>query len=755
MFTVCLSFLMIFFSCIHWGRDTYLREYFNSPVEGLIPPGSVVTVSGQVYQKEQTSEYQVLYLKNNSINSGERVVPKTKIIIYLKGSRKVCLGNSVMAEGKLTFWEEERNPGGFDQKSYYRNQGIAAALWCEQIQVSRGEVYALREMLNSFRRRCGEFLTEAAGESHGGILRAMLFGDRRELEEETKELYQVNGMAHILAISGLHLSFAGMGVYRLVRRLTGSYPAAGIAGIAFLLVYILMVGNTVSAIRAVIMFCIRVGADMCGRVYDPPTAVAAAAAGIVLFRPLSFYDAGFQLSFSAICGILFVYPQLVRILTGDGKRGLKSAVLASASVQLATLPVILWHYFEVPVYSVFLNLVVIPLMSGVLFFGFAGSMLCWVWMDGGKCCVGVCRVILEIYEFLCKFINHIPGNRVITGRPSFWGVFVYYLSLFFVLFLIYFRETRKKKKAAGGEKAAAGERRSCRMAAAAGISIGVAGMALSCPFLPGKGLEMVFLDVGQGDCIFVQEEHGITCLIDGGSSDVSRVGKYRIEPFLKSRGVSKVDYVFVTHGDQDHINGIRELLSREAVGVEIGMLVFPDRQVWDEELLELYEIAFSQNIPAAEIKKGQIIRGNRLSLVCLAPKAENTVQEGNEASMVLHVSYGELDILLTGDIEGDGEENLTNTLEKPVEILKAAHHGSENSTSEEFLRKTRPELTVISAGRENSYGHPHMETLERLEESGSVWLCTAESGAIILRMEGKEVENLKIIQYNKSYEKFE
>lgn len=545
-----------------------------------------------------------------------------------------------------------------------------------------------------------------------------------------------------MAISGLHLSFVGLGFYRMIRRLTGSYALGGAFGMAFLLLYIIMIGSSVSAVRALIMFCIRVGADMSGRVYDAPTAVAVAAAGVILWRPLSLYDAGFQLSFGAVCGIIFLYPLVSGEETGCRNSavkeerstrsgllsGIKDSFTASICIQAATLPAILFHYYEFPVYSVFLNLIVISFMSLLLVSGFAGSFLCLFWQGGGILYMRLCGLILNLYKRLCRGICLLPKHQLITGKPEVFGIIVYCTGLLLCLLLLH------------GQI--------CRAVRAGAYTVGMLALILSCPAVNHRGLEAAFLDVGQGDGIFIRERGGLTCLIDGGSSDVSKVGKYRIEPFLKERGVSEIDYAFVTHGDSDHISGLGELLERQDIGVKISCVVFPEQTVWDEKLTKLCALAQEQGTRTVAMSPGQTVEGKNLIIRCLAPDGETLAETGNAASLVLEGCYGELDMLFTGDVEGEGEKQLAEALEKEYEVLKTAHHGSKNSTSEEFLDIVHPRFAVISAGRDNRYGHPHEETMEKLRDKRVAVLTTAESGAIILKADGKEVRDLKIIRYH-------
>lgn len=200
-----------------------------------------------------------------------------------------------------------------------------------------------------------------------------------------------------------------------------------------------------------------------------------------------------------------------------------------------------------------------------------------------------------------------------------------------------------------------------------------------------------------------------------------------------------MDYVLISHGDSDHINGVADLIERRRIGIEIGTLVLPMREVWDEALCSLADIAGRAGIQVAAIGPGQGIQEKDMSLSCIQPAKGDDILPGNEASMVLSLSSGKFDMLLTGDVEGDGEELLTERLTRKEqartwEVLKVAHHGSGNSTSELFLQGVQPAFAIISAGEQNSYGHPHQETLSRLKERGTQIYSTQDKGAVMIEV---------------------
>ena len=452
---------------------------------------------------------------------------------------------------------------------------------------------------------------EAAGEKDGGILAAMILGDRRGMDPETKELYQVNGIAHILSISGLHLSFIGIGAYQFLRRRTGSFLAGGMLGIAFLLLYIVMIGPGVvcccvcAVLRSLVMFLVRVGADMAGRVCDMFTSLALAAAVVIFWQPLAYYDGGFQMSFGAILG-MWIMGEMTRRPPGEqggrrtGKRWLPyrlgEAVKSSLGVQMILFPVTLYHYFEFPLYSVLLNLLVIPLMSALLLLGMLGSLLYLAVEPAGGALIWACSRILDLYEISCRAALALPGSRLVTGRPGLAAIWFYYGALVVTLLLLLWMRRKKETEGAAPRRPAA--------RAFAPVLTGILVLLFAGRAEVWGYLEVTMLDVGQGDCLFLRARGRDMHPGGWGQQRHGPGGRYRIEPFLKAEGVGELSYVFVTHGDSDHLNGVTELLGRQDTGVEIGCLVVPPRELWDGELAEVLDAADAAGVPVRTMGRG-------------------------------------------------------------------------------------------------------------------------------------------------------
>ncbi len=865
LLSVCLVVLALITAAVLRGEERLVRELRPSPLDSAVPPDETVTVQGQVYRIENKNEIQVLYLKNNSIQYQKQLFQESRMIIYADPDLQIDMGNKVRAEGKVSYFQNARNPGNFDQKRYYQIQDIHCRVWADTCWAVDQRVWKWRNRLADFREMWKASLISALGREEGAALSAMLLGEKAEMDQELKSLYQVNGIGHLYCISGLHLSFVGIGVYKILRRITGSYPVGGTFGILFLMLYILMIGFTVSVVRALVMFLFRVGAEMAGRRYDAPTALAVSAVVVLLWRPLSLYDGGFWLSFGAVLAILSVVPVVqegisMRVLCSNGQKMKTKAIVqedisvyascstnvlhcgsvqrpdnrkegtqsrqgqnkkgemqslpgqnrkdgflseylmgvwghvwqiiiqgltASVGINLVILPILLYYLFEFPLYSFILNLFVIPLMSVLLFLGMAGSLSALWFSPVSAVLFWMCSKILWIYKMSCEITLHLPGARLVIGRPDMRQIAVYYgillLGLIWLRYIILsvkmqeeqketgiqtdWRNRGNQRKQKGGHSGSfnsnvasighiefsrdSKNRKKKQIAVFFLWAVGI--MILSTRFGEVGKLTTAVLDVGQGDGIFMRGPEGGTYLVDGGSSDVKKVGQYRLEPFLKSRGVGRLDYVLISHGDGDHMNGVEELIERQDIGVKIGTLILPVKEAWDETLEGLAGKARNHGIRVVVIEPGQRIREGEMAITCIQPntmlKSESggtELESGNEASMALAVQYGEFDMLLTGDVEGEGERQLTENLEEHYrdctwEVLKVAHHGSKNSSNEEYLQQVHPAYALISAGQENRYGHPHQETVKRLADIGSKVYSTQENGAIIVEVEGGEI----------------
>lgn len=642
------------------------------------------------------------------------------LLCYLEGEENPAMGSIVLVEGKWRPFAHATNPGEFDAADYYRVTGQQGRLMRASCLAESREFSAFREGLYRLREYLSLLIGACYPQKEASVMGAMLLGEKAMLDGEVKSLYRQNGIIHILAISGLHLSILGMGFHRLLHRLRVPKLVDIILSLALMYCYGMMTGMGISVVRAFVMFGMKLCADLFGRIYDLLTAMMTAAVLVLVQQPLYLTQSGFLFSFGAVCGIGLL-PSVSRQFP-SGNCFLKS-VFTGGWISLCTLPVYLCFYYEFPPYSVLLNLIVIPCMGVLFLSGLAvmGAAACFLPLGRLAAVPGIW--ILAFYEKCCGLCLKLPGQRWITGCPGEWQVAAF---LGILAALVVSAEKMKRWHFF------------CALGAAVLL------LAVRLP----QGFEITMLDIGQGDCFYLADGEGGHYLVDGGSSDKKEVETYQIIPFLKHRGVGRLDAVFITHSDADHINGICAMLEKYGeTGIEIGCLFLPDvaEECRDENYWKLQALAESRGVPVRPLHAGESLGSGKLMLTCLHPQESYVNSDANAGSTVLFLTYENFSALFTGDLEGEGEELVTERLShmgsgestvlpQRVTLLKAAHHGSKNSTKEEFLAVVNPRITLISAGKDNSYGHPHRETLDRLGERGCLIYQTPVSGAVTVRV---------------------
>ena len=709
--------------------------------------------------------------------TGEHNV-KVKIILYMDEVVDVRIGLQLIAEGKFTRPEEATNPGTFDARSYYAHKGIY--LICKDpVIVGRGEKYSVvKDFLYRFRLKAGSVLDLYFDEQDASVMRGMLLGEKSGIDKDTKRLFQVNGIAHILAISGVHIAIIGMTLYKLLRRISGSNILSGILSVGVVVLYGMMTGLASSTLRAVIMMAIVVTAKAVGRSPDMLTSAGIACVIQAVMSPQIVMDAGFQMSFAAVLGIAIINPLLVKALScgkksqgrntrktdiktdkkTDKKTGNKlhrfsiekitSTFLLNVAVTMATTPLIIYYYYQFPLYSIILNMIIVPLVSVLLLccivVVFAGMMsgIAFVDVAAGWLSVPV-KGILWSYRWLCELVCSIPGYNVNTGYITISRMIAIYVTVVLALWLMG-RESGDDsvehdwQAATLLNKLLCSRRRNIVLACAI-ILIGGGYVYVS----RDRDFRAVYMDVGQGDGILIRTGGGTNILIDGGSSDNSQVGEYVISPVLRYYGAAHIGYAFVTHSDKDHVSGLLYLLETENTGVRIDNVVLPMYGV-QEGLEEIKQAAEKSGINVIYMKKGDTLVAARsgvlsnngrdtakISLSFLYPGPETGINDINELSAVIRLDYLSYKMLFTGDIGETGEKYLLGEgTDIKADVLKVGHHGSRYSSCDEFLDSVSPKIAVISAGEGNSYGHPHQETVERLKAHGADVSCTIECGAV-------------------------
>ena len=744
------AFVVIFFTLIMgfmlMSNEITTRNHIYDLKE------NTVIVQGKIYKIENTAFGTNIYLKVVEVENGEKSVSVKRIFVNTEKIPNVKIGNIIKVRGKLRQFEEAANKGNFDSRKYYLSLGFYGKIEAGTIEIINSDYSGIRQGLYELRMEIIERLEKLCSDNKGifciinnknGIIGAIILGDKTDLDSDIKELYSVSGIAHILAISGLHISFIGMAIYRLLRRRFRFLFSAAVS-IPVVLSFGIMSGFGISTMRAIIMFILKIIGEVLGRKYDAITAISLAGLVLLVQNPFVVCNSGFQMSFGAIIAIVLILPIVEEILNTDNK--IIKVLSANFTISLVMNPILAWNYYELPTFSFLLNIVVVPLMSVVIVSSIVGIFCSCIMFGFGKIVIFPGCGILELYTFLCNIINKSSVASIVVGQPKVTIIIVYYAILLVVLFGLknirtkYTRAEKERniiKKETGLvlEKKAKKERRIKGQNVKLRLACIVGFLLLNCLiyYIPNPGFYITFINVGQGDGILIHGDNGTKVMVDGGSTSEKQVAKNCIVPYLKAEGIGTIDYSIITHTDKDHISGILEILeNNNSNRIRIKNLVMPDINMKDDTYNELIEKAKLKKINVLYIKKGDTLSLGKTKIKCIYPETTTTASDKNDYCTVLSVKNKTSKILLTGDISKEIEEKIKDDIEENYTVLKVAHHGSNYSSSEKFLKKVNPKYSIISVGKNNSYGHPGNETMERLRKQGGVIYRTDEKGGITI-----------------------
>lgn len=610
-----------------------------------------------------------------------------QVCIYLDEREPLEPGN--MVTGSFRF----RLSGDYQQ-----GKGVfLTAYQSEEVPVSEGE-QTLRDYPAKLRRQIRMILENCFPEDTVAFAKALLLGDTSGLSYETDTDLKISGIRHVVAVSGLHVSI----LFALLSNVTfrKRYLMA-ILGCPLLFLFAAVAGFTPSVTRACIMSALMLLAQLFYKQYDGASALSFAALVMMIANPLVITSVGFQLSVASVAGIFLFEPGISKwMLSVLGKGKIRNWFIASVSVTLSamtlTTPLCAYYFGMVSLIGVVTNLLTLWVISVVFYGLIAVCLVSIVWMKAAQIMGKLVSISIRYVLFVAGKLADFPLAAVYTQSVyiTAWLVFVYVLLLIFLV-------SRRRKPAVLS---------CCTM-----LGLCLALVASWAEPLMDE-VRLTVLDVGQGQCLLFQSE-GRTYMVDCGGEDDGEAADTAAETLL-SQGISKLDGLILTHFDRDHAGGAGNLLSR----IDTDLLILPPLA---NELSQKTE--------------GEVVYASKDLTISFGDTVINIFAStfpgtGNETSLCILFDTKKCDILVTGDRDAFGERSLLRNAAIPeVDVLIAGHHGSKNSTCEELLQVTRPELVLISVGADNSYGHPAAETLERLENYGCTVYRTDKNGTIILR----------------------
>ena len=780
-------------------------HFYNEPV----------SFSGQtVYQPERGKEWEACYANGELrlLKTGETV--QAKLLIRFQRLEPLRYGKRLTLTGTLRQPEPQRNPGGFNYRAYLARRAVFGIIyhqgllkigeqagfpplrWTEALRLRTEEVIdeVYQDNLWSERLTKGilRFLRiDKADENESldaQVLKGIMLGKRSDLPTDTVETFRNSGTIHLLAVSGLHVGFIAAFCYFSLMKFTfvlGVRPkhphlttkVIRLITIAAVLIYACLVGFRASVFRAALMAILFLFATVIDRDADIYNLLALAALILLLLNPAQLWDIGFQLSFVAVTAIVYFVPKMEKPLrrfwavpdssTDDDsriwnirtwRRVLKWLILSylvTLAALLGTTPIIAFHFYRAYPWGILIGPLAVGLVSLILALGMASVGAGLVLLSLAKLFAGLNHVIIIIllkliglFAKLFAGLNHViiivllkligpfgDASFVMKMTPPTFGIFVVYIA---VCLGVTHRQFVSEN---------------WRVATLIGLSVVAIWVWDSAFHEEGRLLEVVTLDVGQGDAAVVKFPDGRAMLVDGGvqlsyyNEKKDRQAEYDmgervVAPYLDVNGIRELELVVMSHQDIDHGGGLAHILENFEVKRILGISDDANYSRTIQELRDIATLAKEEGLEVTFEYAGEIELTPTATLNLLHPidaaSTDLTDTDTNDDSLVMKLSYGEVDILFTGDIEAKAETRLlTSGQDLRAEVLKVPHHGSRTSSTVPFIAAVQPKFALFSLGIRNRFGFPNAEVIARYRERECVLLRTDELGAITLKTDGR------------------
>ena len=600
---------------------------------------------------------------------------------------------------------------GFDERGWLSRRGVHVVLRGEDARIvgRRGGIGGVADRL---RAHVESTLARGATGERRALLAGIVLGEDEGIDDAQRDAFRASGLMHLLAVSGQNMAITAFGVVALARVVGLGRLAGEALAILVVLAYALAVGWQPSVVRAAVAGCLASLAWIVARPRDRWHALAIGALVLLAWLPSSGLEPGFQLSFAAVAAIFLVLPRLSAVPDAyPVPRGLWDLVVVAVACGAVTAPIVWLHFGTVALWTVPANVAAEPAMPALIGLALASAAI-------EPVLPGAATALAWLAGWCADWIALVA--RVVAGWPS--AEVRSPVALTAALAVV---------GAVAGIGALPRYRR--RSAAVGLVSVVLALGAAACAFqpvpswAPPTGLRITFLDVGQGDAVLV-EAPGAAVLVDQGPPEADVAGQ------LRRLGLRSLTALLLTHPQRDHIGGAADVIRR----LRVSTVLDPELAVRGPEYEDAVEAARRRDVPLVGLRAGDEYAIGRLHLRVLWPDGPGTPGEDpNMNAVVLLASYGATDALLTADAESDVTRRLSL---RPVEILKVAHHGSEDPGLPDLLGRLRPRVAVISVGEGNDYEHPRPETIAALAaRPGLTTMRTDLDGSVVVESDGRAI----------------
>ena len=644
-------------------------------------------IISDIQEKEYKYIYEAKFLKNNK-----------KVLISIKKSQqidKINYGDLIYLEGKLEIPKIATNYKGFNYRQYLKTQKIQGIVIADNVKILKAKYK--NNLIYQIQKKIKAIIKEKLPSETGDLLLAILLGDKKDLSEQIQINFKNSNLSHMLAVSGAHVSYIIIGLTYITQNSIMGKRKARVFCIFFLIIFMAITNFTPSVTRACIMAILTLVSKILYKKADIYTNISISALIILLYNPYSLLDLGFQLSFGGTIGIV-IFMRFIKKKQEEPKllNYIKQMALVSICANIIIIPIIMNNFNTVSLTFLVSNILASPILAIIVIVGFSIIIISIISHSLSNLLVFWLNPILNLLIKISSFCSKLPFAKILVVTPYIFNIIFYYTI---ILYLVNYNELKQfiKKETV--------------------ILLSIILILSNFIFyiLP-QDLKIYFIDVGQGDSTLIVTPSKKTILIDGGGSESFDVGEKVLLPYLLDRRIRKIDYIMISHFDTDHCKGIFTVIEN----LKVKNIIISKQAEKSENYKKFKEIVANKKINIILVKAGDKIKIDKYIYFKILFPTEKLIMQNplNNNSIVSQLNYKSFKMLFTGDIEEIAEKEILNLQKDKLKstILKVAHHGSNTSSTQEFINSVKPELALIGVGKNNTFGHPSECVVEKLRD---------------------------------------
>ena len=644
-------------------------------------------IISDIQEKEYKYIYEAKFLKNNK-----------KVLINIKKSQqidKINYGDLIYLEGKLEIPKIATNYKGFDYRQYLKTKKIQGIVIADNVKILKAKYK--NNLIYQIQKKIKAIIKEKLPSETGDLLLAILLGDKKDLSEQIQINFKNSNLSHMLAVSGAHVSYIIIGLTYITQNSIMGKRKARVFCIFFLIIFMAITNFTPSVTRACIMAILTLVSEILYKKADIYTNISISALIILLYNPYSLLDLGFKLSFGGTIGIV-IFMRFIKKKQEEPKllNYIKQMALVSICANIIIIPIIMNNFNTVSLTFLVSNILASPILAIIVIVGFSIIIISIISHSLSNILVFWLNPILNLLIKISSFCSKLPFAKILVVTPYIFNIIFYYTI---ILYLVNYNELKQfiKKETV--------------------ILLSIILILSNFIFyiLP-QDLKIYFIDVGQGDSTLIVTPSKKTILIDGGGSESFDVGEKVLLPYLLDRRIRKIDYIMISHFDTDHCKGIFTVIEN----LKVKNIIISKQAKKSENYKKFKEIVANKKINIILVKAGDKIKIDKYIYFKILFPTEKLIMQNplNNNSIVSQLNYKSFKMLFTGDIEEIAEKEILNLQKDKLKstILKVAHHGSNTSSTQEFINSVKPELALIGVGKNNTFGHPSECVVEKLRD---------------------------------------